>query len=196
MRPCGVPGRCQLLNLPIQRHACPAELLYSAFRPTTTTTTDRPNSVPKESPKVSQKGNQSLVFLQPIIVWIRGSFLHFPTLDSKILTYLPQPRVPPFFHSTKTLTSERKKNKDERNYKCKIVKNQSKRRLEYALIDEHTKGAGSAMSTAAHNKCGLGPASRSSPFFGELCCPRLAISRSLWKGNGDPAAKRVHERQA
>lgn len=114
---------------------------------TTTTTTDRPNSVPKESPKVSQKGNQSIVFLQPIIVWIRGSFLHFPTLDSKILTYLPQPRVPPFFYSTKTLTSERKKNKDERNYKCKIVKNQSKRRLEYALIDEHTKGAGSAMST-------------------------------------------------
>ncbi len=42
---------------------------------------------------------------------------------------------------------------------------------------------------AAHNKCGLGPASRSYPFFGELCCPRLAISRSLWKGNGDPAAK-------
>jgi hypothetical protein len=68
--------------------------------------------VPKESPKVSQKGNQSLVFLQPIIVYIRGPFLlHFPTLDSKILTYLPKPRVPPFFYSTKILTSERKKKK-------------------------------------------------------------------------------------
>ncbi len=147
MRPCGVPGLCQLPNLPIQRHACRAELLYSAFRPTTTTTTGRANSVRKESPKVSQKGNQSLVFLQPIIVWIRGPFLHFPTLDSKVLTYLPQPRVPRFFYSTKTLTSERNLNKDERNYKCTIVKNQSKRRLEYALIDQHTKGAGSAMST-------------------------------------------------
>ncbi len=25
--------------------------------------------------------------------------------------------------------------------------------------------------------------------FGGLSCPRLAISRSLWKGNGDPAGK-------
>jgi hypothetical protein len=71
--------------------------------------TDRPNSVPKESPKVSRKGNQSLVFLQPIIVWIRGPFLHFPTLDSKILTYLAQPRVPPFLTAQKLWPVKEKK---------------------------------------------------------------------------------------